>query len=70
MLEETVVARKEDMQRASGEQHAKVLQRAAVRAVGSVAESRFRSLAPTVQDIYSRLDPHPAFTGFDVAVET
>lgn len=67
VLEETVVARKEDMQRASvGEQHAKVLQRAAVRAVGSVAES----LAPTVRDIYSRLDPHPAFTGFDVAVET
>jgi DNA repair exonuclease SbcCD ATPase subunit len=45
------------------------LWRAATAAVSSVTERRFRQLAPTVQDIFFRLDPHPAFTRLDFELD-
>ena len=47
------------------EEDGKTVHRAATRAVTAVTEKRFRRLAPTVQDIYWRLDPHPSFTTLD-----
>lgn len=51
------------------EDEARTLQRAAVRAAASVTEERFEILRPIIQDIYSRLDPHPAFTDLHFAVD-
>ncbi len=45
------------------------LQRAATEGVKAVTERRFRQLAPTVQDIFFRLDPHPAFTQLDFELD-
>jgi recombinational DNA repair ATPase RecF len=47
------------------EEDGKTVHSAATRAVTAVTEKRFRRLAPTVQDIYWRLDPHPSFTTLD-----
>jgi DNA repair exonuclease SbcCD ATPase subunit len=51
------------------EEKAKLLHRAATRAVAGVTSARFRRLLPTVQDIYWRLDPHPSFTTFDFELD-
>ena len=40
----------------------RTLARATAKAIASVTERRFKLLAPLVAEIYSRLDPHPAFT--------
>lgn len=53
----------------AAEEEGKVLQRAAVRAVASITEDRFDVLRPVIQDIYSRLDPHPTFNRLQFAVE-
>ena len=45
------------------------LQRAATEGVNAVTERRFRQLAPTVQDIFFRLDPHPTFTHLDFELD-
>jgi hypothetical protein len=61
-----VDALKEAVRLASAqEEQGKVLQRATTRAVTAVTAKRFRRLAPTVQDIYGRLDPHPSFKTLD-----
>lgn len=51
------------------EEEARSLQRAAVRAAAAVTETRFGVLRPLIQDVYARLDPHPAFTDLEFAVE-
>jgi hypothetical protein len=51
------------------EDQARTLQRAAVRAAASVTEERFTVLRPIIQDVYTRLDPHPAFTDLRFAVD-
>jgi DNA repair exonuclease SbcCD ATPase subunit len=51
------------------EDQARTLQRAAVRAAASVTEERFTVLRPIIQDVYTRLDPHPAFTDLGFAVD-
>jgi hypothetical protein len=57
---------KSDAQAASATEEAGLaLMRAATRAATAVTDRRFRQLAPIVQDIYQRLDPHPAFTVLD-----
>lgn len=57
---------KSDAQVASANEEAgQTLMRAATRAATAVTDRRFRQLAPIVQDIYQRLDPHPAFTVLD-----
>lgn len=48
---------------------ARTLQRAAVRAAAAVTEERFAVLRPIIQDVYTRLDPHPAFTQLRFAVD-
>lgn len=64
--EESVTARKEAARMASAqEEQGKLLQRATTRAVTAVTSKRFKRLAPTVQDIYGRLDPHPSFKTLD-----
>lgn len=49
---------------------ATTLAEASIRAVAGVTKDRFASLQPLVNDIFSRLAPHPAFTalGFDMTV--
>jgi DNA repair exonuclease SbcCD ATPase subunit len=47
------------------EEKGKLLQRATTRAVTAVNGKRFKRLAPTVQDIFGRLDPHPSFKTLD-----
>jgi hypothetical protein len=65
-LQDTVEALRERTRLASKqEEDAKRIQRAATRAVAAVTERRFKRLAPTVQNIYQRLDPHPSFTTLD-----
>jgi DNA repair exonuclease SbcCD ATPase subunit len=51
-------------------EEAKTLAGAATRAVAGVTAERFATLQPLVDDIFSRLDPHPAFTvmGFELGV--
>ncbi len=39
-------------------------------AVEDMFRRRFASLAPLMNDIYGRLDPHPAFTKLDFSIET
>lgn len=51
------------------EDEARTLQRAAVRAATAVSDQRFAVLEPIIQDIYARLDPHPAFTRLHFAVD-
>lgn len=51
------------------EDEARTLQRAAVRAAASVTNDRFAVLEPMIQDVYIRLDPHPAFTNLRFAVD-
>lgn len=51
------------------EDEARTLQRAAVRAAAAVTEERFAVLRPIIQDVYTRLDPHPAFTDLHFAVD-
>lgn len=51
------------------EDEARALQRAAVRAAASVTDGRFAVLRPVIQDIYTRLDPHPSFTDLRFSVE-
>ncbi len=64
--EETVATVKEAARLASAqEEQGKLLQRATTRAVTAVTSKRFKRLAPTVQDIYGRLDPHPSFKTLD-----
>lgn len=64
--EETVATVKEAASLASTqEEQGKLLQRATTRAVTAVTAKRFKRLAPTVQDIYGRLDPHPSFKTLD-----
>ena len=60
-----------EMARLSSEQEEKgrLLQRAATRAVTAVTQRRFKRLLPTVQDIYSRLDPHPSLTTLDFELD-
>ena len=53
----------------AAEDGARSLQRASVRAVAGVTEERFALLRPVIQDIYTRLDPHPSFTDLRFAVE-
>ena len=48
---------------------ARTLQRAAVRAAATVTEERFAVLRPIIQDVYTRLDPHPTFTDLRFAVD-
>lgn len=42
---------------------------AAAAAVASIFERRFEAIDPLMNDIYSRLDPHPTFTKLDFAIE-
>ena len=61
--EAQLLAARERASRASAaEEESKTLQRAAVRAATAVTTNRFEALRPVIQDVYSRLDPHPAFT--------
>lgn len=53
----------------ASEEEGRALQRAAVRAATSVTTRRFERLKPIIQDIYARLDPHPAFTDLVFAVD-
>lgn len=48
---------------------ARVLSHATADAITNVTRRRFEMLAPLVAEIYSRLDPHPAFTGLDYALD-
>lgn len=68
---ETQVAdfRARAMRASAAEEEGKALQRAAVRAATAVTNRRFDRLRPMIQDIYSRLDPHPAFTDLLFAVD-
>ena len=45
------------------------LVRATTQAITNVTKRRFEKLAPLVAEIYSRLDPHPAFTHLDYALD-
>lgn len=51
------------------EESAKGLRNATTRAVTAVTERRFKRLAPTVQDIFWRLSPHPSFTTLDFELD-
>ena len=51
------------------EDEARTLQRAAVRAAASVTEERFAVLGPLIQDVYTRLAPHPTFIDLRFAVD-
>lgn len=51
------------------EDEARTLQRAAVRAAASVTDERFAILRPVIQDVYTRLDPHPTFTDLRFSIE-
>jgi DNA repair exonuclease SbcCD ATPase subunit len=62
-------ARERAVRASAAEEDAKVLQRAAVRAATAVTNRRFDRLRPIIQDIYARLDPHPAFTDLLFAVD-
>lgn len=48
----------------------KSLEDAALNARVEVTESRFRAVQPLVSDIYSRLDPHPAFKAIEFELDT
>lgn len=48
----------------------KSLEDAALDARVEVTESRFRAVQPLVSDIYSRLDPHPAFKAIEFELDT
>lgn len=61
----TAAARERASAASTREDEAKTLHRAATRAATSVTDTRFRLLAPLVGDIFSRLDPHPAFKTLD-----
>jgi DNA repair exonuclease SbcCD ATPase subunit len=70
LVEARVADSRERAVRASAaEEEGKALQRAAVRAATAVTNRRFDRLRPIIQDIYSRLDPHPAFTDLLFAVD-
>jgi DNA repair exonuclease SbcCD ATPase subunit len=45
---------------------AKLLTAASARAAASVTEKRLQQVQPLVDDIFARLDPHPAFTRLEV----
>ena len=47
----------------------RALVRATTQAITNVTKRRFEKLAPLVAEIYSRLDPHPAFTHLDYALD-
>jgi DNA repair exonuclease SbcCD ATPase subunit len=64
-----VEARERGAKASATEDEARTLQRAAVRAAASVTEERFAILRPIIQDVYTRLDPHPTFTGLHFAVD-
>lgn len=48
---------------------ARTLARATTQAITNITRQRFELLAPLVAEIYSRLDPHPAFTRLDYDLE-
>jgi DNA repair exonuclease SbcCD ATPase subunit len=52
------------------EQVLKTLADSAVEARVEVAEQRFRAVQPLVADIFSRLDPHPAFKTIEFELDT
>jgi DNA repair exonuclease SbcCD ATPase subunit len=62
-------ARAAAVEASTAEEDGKVLQRAAVRAVAAITKERFDVLRPVLQDIYSRLDPHPTFSRLQFAVD-
>ena len=61
-------ARAQATKASARQEEAGTLQRAATRAAASVADLRFRELAPLIADIYRRLNPHPVFTELDFAL--
>jgi hypothetical protein len=67
---ESLQARKESVHLASQqEDDGRRLHRAATAAIAAVTDRRFKRLAPTVQDIFLRLDPHPSLTRLDVDLD-
>ena len=66
---QAVDARDRAAKASASEEGARTLQRAAVRAAASVTEDRFAVLRPMIQDVYTRLDPHPTFTDLQFAVD-
>jgi chromosome segregation protein len=66
---QTVDARERAAKASASEEGARTLQRAAVRAAASVTQDRFAVLRPMIQDVYTRLDPHPTFTDLHFAVD-
>lgn len=62
-------ARKRAARASAIEDEARTLQRAAVRAATAVSDQRFAVLEPIIQDVYARLDPHPAFTRLHFAID-
>ena len=49
---------------------ATALAQSATAASTEIFRERFAALEPLINDIYARLDPHPAFTRLDIRVET
>jgi DNA repair exonuclease SbcCD ATPase subunit len=62
-------ARERAAKASATEEEARTLQRASVRAAASVTDERFAIMRPIIQDVYARLDPHPAFTDLRFAVD-
>lgn len=67
--EQAKEARERAARASTREDEARTLQRAAVRAAASVTDERFAVLRPIIQDVYTRLDPHPTFTDLRFAVD-
>jgi hypothetical protein len=62
-------ARRRAARASAREDEGMTLQRAAVRAAASVTNERFAVLRPMIQDVYTRLAPHPSFTDLRFAVD-
>ena len=70
-VEERLAAQVELYERARrAETNAVLLASSATTAAAETFRERFSALSPLMNDIYSRLDPHPAFTQLDFKVET
>lgn len=61
--EETEVARIQELRSSS-------LARSTTSAAGEIFRERFAALEPLMNDVYARLDPHPAFTHLSFEVES
>lgn len=70
-LEESLESRESRLREAAARAaRLKRLSEATIEARVQVTEDWFRAIQPLVADVYSRLDPHPAFKGFEFELDT